>query len=150
MRSLAYHSPRQISGCSVCLLIHKIAPSAYSLSEQKSHHCYIKNRQNLHFLNFCHNKSSEQSPYYAAVDCKSSVIYVEDFNGMLAVVAVPLKNAKIKSCSDYSRYYSDKHAVYQLVAVNIVTRRAFVSIQNCKHQACGYYYSVPVYMVSSY
>lgn len=121
MSTLAHHTPRQIRRCAVCLLIEKVAPSAYALPYKKTNHRYIKYRHNLHFLQLCNCKTANQCSYYAAVDCKSSVIDVENFNGIFAVI-IPLKEAKVKSCADNTRNYADEDTIYKLACVNIVTR----------------------------
>lgn len=121
MSAFAHHTPRQIRRRAVCLLIEEVAPSAYALSDKKTNHRYIKYRHNLHFLQLCNCKTANQCSDYAAVDCKSSVVDVENFNGIFAVI-IPLKEAKVKSCADNTRYYADKDTIYKLSGIYIVTR----------------------------
>ncbi len=118
--AFADHSPGKICGCTESFLICKIAPSSYSLSEQKTNHCNIKNRKNLHFLNFGNCKTACKRTDYSAVNCETSVIYVENLNRIFAVI-IPLEKAEIQPCADYTRNYSYKYAVYKLVKIHIIS-----------------------------
>ncbi len=144
--SLAHHSPRQVCYSAVCLLIHKIAPSADSLSKQKSHHSYVKNRHNTHLLDFGNGKSAQQRSDNSSINCKSSIVYIEDFNGISAVI-IPLKNAKVKSCSDYTCDYSYKNTVNKLTCIYIVSRRTFIGIQHSQQKTTGNDNSIPINMI---
>lgn len=125
--TLADHSPWKICGYAESFLICKVAPSSYSLSEQETNHCNIKNWQNFHFLNFCNRKPTSKRTDYSAVNCKTSVIYVENLNRIFAVI-IPLKKAEIQSCTDYTRNYSYKYAIYKLVKIYIISRTALPCI----------------------
>ena len=111
--SLAHHSPWQIRRRAVCLLIHKIAPSAYSLSDKETDHCNVKNRHDFHFLYFGNSQTAEQRTDYSAVNSKSAVVDIENFNRVLSVI-IPFKETEVQACTDNSRYYSCENAVDQL------------------------------------
>lgn len=111
--SLAHHSPGQIRRRAVCLLIHKIAPSAYSLSDKETDHCNVKNRHDFHFLYFGNSQTAEQRTDYSAVNSKSAVVDIENFNRVLSVI-IPFEETEVQSCTDNSRYYSRKNTVDKL------------------------------------
>lgn len=111
--SLAHHSPGQIRRRAVCLLIHKIAPSAYSLSDKETDHCNVKNRHNFHFLYFGNSQTAEQRTDYSAVNSKSAVVDIENFNRVLSVI-IPFEETEVQSCTDNSRYHSCKNTVDKL------------------------------------
>ena len=94
-------------------MIHKVTPSAYSLSDKETDHCNVKNRHNLHFLYFGNGQAAEQRTDNSAVNGKSAVVDVENFNRVLSVV-VPFEETEIESCTDNSRYYSCENAVDKL------------------------------------
>lgn len=144
--SLAHHSPWEIGFCAECLLIHKVAPSSYSLSEQKSNHCDVENRHNLHFLKLSHSQTACKRTYNSSVDCETSVVYVENLNRILTVI-IPLEQAIIQSCADNARYNSDQNTIYKPVEINIISRRASPRIGYCKQESAGDYKSVPIYRV---
>lgn len=133
MSSLTHHPPWQISRRTVCLLIHKITPSANALANQKANHSYIKHRHNLHFLSFNNNKSAYQSTYYSAVNCQSSIIDIEDFNRIFTVI-FPLKKAKIKSCTYNTCNNAYKNAINKFACVYIVAWCSFKCIAHCKQK----------------
>ena len=146
--TLADHSPRKIGGGTESLLIHKVAPSSYSLSDQETHHCDVENRQKLHFLDFGNRKTACKRTDYSAVDCETSVVYVENLYRIFTVV-IPLEKAEVQPCSDYACYNSYEYAIYKLVEINVVSRGTSPSIQYCKQKSRGYYDSVPVDRIRS-
>ena len=103
--SLAHHSPGQIRRRAVCLLIHKVAPSAYSLSDKETDHCNVKNRHDFHFLYFGNSQTAEQRTDYSAVNSKSAVVDIENFNRVLSVI-IPFEETEVQSCTDNSRNHS--------------------------------------------
>ena len=141
--TLADHSPGEICRCAESLLIHKVSPSSYSLSEQETHHCDVENRQKLHFLDFGNRKTACKRTDYSAVDCETSVVYVENLYRIFAVV-IPLKKAEVQPCSNYACYDSYEYAIYKLVEINVVSRGTSPSIQYCKQKSRGNYNSIPV------
>ena len=132
--TLAYHSPRKICRCTESLLICKVAPSSDSLSEQKTHHCNIKNRKNFHFLNFGNRKTACECADYSAVDCETSVVYVENLNRVPTVV-IPLEKAEIQPCTDYAGNYSYKYAIYKLIKIYIESWGTSPRIQYCEQKS---------------
>lgn len=132
--TLAYHSPWKICRCTESLLICKVAPSSDSLSEQKAHHCNIKNRKNFHFLNFGNRKTACECADYSAVDCETSVVYVENLNRVPAVV-IPLEKAEIQPCTDYAGNYSYEYAIYKLIKIYIESWGTSPRIQYCEQKS---------------
>ena len=94
---------------------------------------------------FRNDKTADESAYYTAVDSKSAVVNGKQLVQMLSVV-IPLKDTKIKSCTDDTRYNSHENAVEQFAEIHLIARCAFVGIKHGKqHSRCDNY-TVPIYI----
>ena len=142
--SLAHHSPGQIRRSTVCLLIHKIAPSAYSLSDKETDHCNVKNRHNFHFLYFGNSQTAEQRTDYSAVNSKSAVACV-DHRFPVPLVLVPFPEDVVYSRADYSADYSADYRVSRSVEVETEASHFRQAVDKREEHSEGDYNSVPLY-----
>ena len=125
--SLAHHRPRQIGYGAVRLLIEEVAPAAETLTDQKTDHHNVENRQKAHLLDFRDGKSSGNRADYAAVYRQAALVDIEYLNRMSGVI-IPFENAEVKPCADDTRDKSDENAVHQLAEIELKTRRGFVGV----------------------
>nr|WP_316609221.1 hypothetical protein [uncultured Ruminococcus sp.] len=113
------------------------------MTDKKANHNNIENRQKTHLLDFRDDKSARYRADYASVYRQAALVNIKYLYRVCEII-IPLENAEIQSCADYSGNKSDKNTVHQLVEIELKTRSCLVGVENREHKSRRYYQAVPI------
>ena len=137
-----------------CLLIDKVAPAAYALSDKEAENSYIEHRQYLDLAHPAYYQSDRDRTDNSAVYGKSALTGIHNRLDRLAeavlLVFVKVKCNIIESRADYASEYSSDDRIDRSVGIESEALHTREAVQECKQQTYRYQYAVPLYLDASY
>ena len=146
-RLVALHSPPAAAGkAAVCLLIDKVAPSAYALTDQETNRAYIEHIEYVYLTDFTHYGTRNKGAYNAAVNGKPRkarrIAEAEKvaYSGQLFAVEYHI----VRPRREYRHRSRDQHHVKHTVGIKSEPGRVFYAVDKRQQEACRDYNAVPV------